>query len=199
MKKYDNFPEERKEYAALILNEVERRYGHTILWQAPREQEAFSIDLAESAKVCCFTGNRPEKLSRSEKEVKKLLVGSILDSYEVGYRVFISGMARGVDQWAAMVVLTLRCFYSDIRLVAALPFPATKKQSIDEETMILYEANETITLSEKYWRGAYEKRNKWMVEMSNRVIALCDAESGGTQNTIRYAKKIGKEIIICSI
>lgn len=139
--KYDNFPEERKEYAALILNEVERCYGHTILWQAPREQEAFSIDLAESAKVCCFTGNRPEKLSRSEKEVKKLLVGSILDSYEVGYRVFISGMARGVDQWAAMVVLTLRCFYSDIRLVAALPFPATKKQSIDEETMILYVQN----------------------------------------------------------
>ena len=56
----------------------------------------------------CFTGHRPEKLNMSEHAVKKALRIEILNAIEDGMPVFISGMARGVDIWAAEIVLELR-------------------------------------------------------------------------------------------
>ncbi len=49
---------------------------------------------------CCFTGHRPEKLKRSEEEIKEGLEEAILKAIHEGYRTFITGMARGVDIWA---------------------------------------------------------------------------------------------------
>ena len=46
---------------------------------------------------CCFTGHRPEKLSRSEKEIKETLRSEINLAVQAGFTVFITGMARGVD------------------------------------------------------------------------------------------------------
>ena len=34
-----------------------------------------------------------------------------------------------------------------------------------------------------------------MVDRSQRVISFCDGKSGGTQNTLRYARKKGCQII----
>ncbi len=46
---------------------------------------------------CCFTGHRPEKLNRSEKEVKAALLKEISQAVQDGFIVFITGMARGID------------------------------------------------------------------------------------------------------
>ena len=46
---------------------------------------------------CCFTGHRPEKLKRTEDEIKKGLEEAILKAVSDGYTMFITGMARGVD------------------------------------------------------------------------------------------------------
>ena len=46
---------------------------------------------------CCFTGHRPEKLNTSEKEVKAALRKQIDQAVHDGFKVFITGMARGVD------------------------------------------------------------------------------------------------------
>ena len=46
---------------------------------------------------CCFTGHRPEKLQRPEKEVRADLEREIRQAVLDGLNVFISGMARGVD------------------------------------------------------------------------------------------------------
>ena len=54
---------------------------------------------------CCFTGHRPEKLGMSETDVKKLLKAEIKKAIDFGYCVFVSGMSRGVDLWAAELVL----------------------------------------------------------------------------------------------
>ena len=50
----------------------------------------------------CFTGHRPEKLKRSEGDVKKDLEREIRRAVADGKNVFISGMARGVDICAAV-------------------------------------------------------------------------------------------------
>ena len=57
---------------------------------------------------CCFTGHRPEKLTRSEAEIKKDLEAAILQAIDDGFMTFITGMARDVDIWAGEIVLRLR-------------------------------------------------------------------------------------------
>ena len=57
---------------------------------------------------CCFTGHRQEKLSLSEAEVKTLLEKAIDMAIQNGFTTFITGMASGVDIWAAEIVLERR-------------------------------------------------------------------------------------------
>ncbi len=57
---------------------------------------------------CCFTGHRPERLGMPESEVISGLQKEIHQAIVDGFQTFISGMARGVDLWAAEIVLTLR-------------------------------------------------------------------------------------------
>lgn len=196
MEKSWSYVDEKRFYVDILLAEVEKRYGKVTLWEKPRMHDSFRIEDAARETTCCFTGNRPEKLARDERLCKQLLMGAILDSYVTGYRVYISGMARGVDLWAAMAVLTMRCFYPDIRLVAACPFPSRSKHVMSEQMMILSEADDTRELSQAYWQGAYEMRNRWMVDHASRVIALMDQPKGGSGNTVRYAREMGANIIL---
>ena len=56
----------------------------------------------------CFTGHRPEKLRRDAEHIKSDLEREIRQASADGAKVYISGMARGVDIWAAQIVLKLR-------------------------------------------------------------------------------------------
>lgn len=71
---------------------------------------------------CCFTGHRPEKLNEPEAVVCQKLEKEIRQAIADGFGVFITGMARGVDIWAAEIVLRLRGEGQPIRLICASPF-----------------------------------------------------------------------------
>ena len=45
----------------------------------------------------CFTGHRPEKLTRTEKDIVRDLEKEIRPAIADGLSVFITGMARGAD------------------------------------------------------------------------------------------------------
>lgn len=76
----------------------------------------------------CFTGHRPEKLTRHECQVIRDLEAAIKKAIADGYNVFISGMAPGVDIWAAEIVLQLRDEGADIKLICAIPFEGFEKR-----------------------------------------------------------------------
>ena len=71
---------------------------------------------------CCFTGHRPEKIGIPDETVIALLDKAISEAIQSGYRTFISGMARGVDIWAAEIVLRLRDAGQPIRLICVSPY-----------------------------------------------------------------------------
>ena len=81
----------------------------------------------ERKKTCCFTGHRPQQLgfapgSAAETALKNRLAGEILRLIEEqNVRRFISGMALGVDTWAAQTVLKLKEIYPDLTLECAVP------------------------------------------------------------------------------
>lgn len=70
----------------------------------------------------CFTGHRPEKLTRFEWLIKRDLEKQIRQAIADGLDVFITGMARGVDIWAAEIVLKLRRKGAPIKLICACPY-----------------------------------------------------------------------------
>lgn len=73
---------------------------------------------------CCFTGHRPEKPSIPESKVKAALQKEIRLAIADGINVFITGMASGVDIWAAEIVLELRKKEElPLKLIAASPHP----------------------------------------------------------------------------
>ena len=76
----------------------------------------------------CFTGHRPEKLHCGEATVCAILEGSIDAAIADGFVTFITGMARGVDIWAAEIVLARKATNPEIRLICALPHPDFEKR-----------------------------------------------------------------------
>ena len=149
---------------------------------------------------CCFTGHRPEKLNTSEKEVKAALRKQIDQAVHDGFKVFITGMARGVDLWAAEIVLDLRKRNKEIRLICAIPhdgFEARWSPSWQAlYRYVLAEADLTRVISKGYHTGVYQVRNEWMVNHSTRVIAVFNGQPSGTKNTIDYAYRQGVPVVL---
>lgn len=147
----------------------------------------------------CFTGHRPEKLNMTEGKVKSALLKEIMNSAENGFNVFISGMARGVDMWAAEIVLELKEKFPDIKLIAAVPFEGFElkwsKENKAQYNDILSKADFVKYICPKFSYSSYQTRNEWMVDHSAKVIAVWNGEKSGTKNTVDYANKCGVELV----
>ncbi len=148
---------------------------------------------------CCFTGHRPQKLRRSEQEIKADLEQAILQATADGYTTFITGMAYGVDIWAGQIVVRLREQNPALHLIAAVPFPGFEDRWSAEwkkaYATLLEQADIVKYICPRYNAGAYQRRNEWMVDHASRVIAVFNGEPSGTKNTIDYAKTKGMAII----
>lgn len=149
---------------------------------------------------CCFTGHRPEKLTRSEEAIKTDLEKAIRQAIAEGLDVFITGMARGVDIWAAEIVLLLRDSGMPIRLMCASPFDGFERGWSEEwqrrYRTIMEAADHTLFVCPHYSRSCFQIRNEWMVNHSARVIAVFNGEKGGTKNTIDYAARLGTVTVV---
>src|SRR5574343_274271 len=146
-----------------------------------------------------FTGHRPDKCGGFKvpnplqqyisKELRRVLL-------EINPTQAISGMALGVDQYAAEVCIELK-----IPFIAAVPCEGQEK-IWPEPSRIKY--NQILAKAEKvelvspggYAAWKMQIRNKWMVDHCDVLIGVFDGTSGGTANCISYAKSIGKKIII---
>ena len=132
----------------------------------------------------------------SEFEVKKLLEKAIDETILNGFTTFISGGCRGVDVWAAEIVVEKKKTNKNIKLIMALPYPDfEKKWGIDDRLLhnyILKNADFVKTVSDHYYKGCYQVRNQYMVDKSSLVIAVYNGTAGGTRNTMAYAQKMKK-------
>lgn len=143
----------------------------------------------------CFSGYRPEKLRLAEDAVFTILGNAIDAAIANGYVTFISGMARGVDIWAAEIVLERKMSNPDLRLICALPHPDFERNWRDSWQQryreILARADLVKTICPAFSIASYQCRNEWMVDHSAQVIAIYNGATGGTRNTIEYAERQG--------
>ena len=149
---------------------------------------------------CCFTGHRPEKLNSSESAVKAALREQINQAVHDGFTVFITGMARGADLWAAEIVLNLRKSKKEIKLICAIPhdgFEVRWSPSWQQRYRYVLSVADLIrVISKGYHTGVYQVRNEWMINHSARVIAVFNGRPSGTKNTIDYAYRQGVPVVM---
>ena len=153
-------------------------------------------------KVCAFTGHRPERLALPQGWVKAWLKEQITKAADEGYTVFISGMQRGVDLWAAEAVLALRAEGRNVKLIAACAFKGMQNEPGWSEVWktkyrdVLAAADEVQYIGTLRGKESYFKRNDWMVEHASRLIAVYNGAPGGTKKTIDYAHRRGLEVFV---
>ena len=147
---------------------------------------------------CCFTGHRPENLNFPKNLVKYRLKKEIKQAVIDGYNVFITGMSRGVDMWAAKIVIKIRKKNKNITLICASPYPNFETRWQHkwqyEYNKIIAQADIVRYICPSYSNFCFQMRNEWMVNHSGRVIAAFNGKKGGTKNTVEYALKNNKEI-----
>lgn len=129
-----------------------------------------------------------------ETEVIAWLESDIRKAIDDGFVTFISGMARGVDIWAAEIVLRLRDEGMPIHLISASPFEGFER-SWDEDwkrryNAVMRQADIVKFVCPGYSRVCFQIRNEWMVDRSVRLIAVYNGTVGGTRNTIEYANRL---------
>lgn len=152
-----------------------------------------------------FSGHRKERIVKMGNpyvfdQIRYGVIMNVIRLYEQGYKTYYSGMANGFDLVSAQVILMLKRWYSDIRLIAVVPF---KNQSIryDETDKTLYDeilkqADEVKVLSDKYYKGCFLHRNDYMIGHSDKIILFWDGErKGGTYYTVLQADKMDIEYI----
>ena len=175
----------------------------------------YNIKGKTTMKIAMVTGHRPQGLNKvmnygDYDDIPFMeyveSMGYIVDKHlRDGYGLFISGGAIGVDLDFAEMVQHLRgTKYSHVKLEIAIPCDNQDlKWSLDDKQRykeILADAEIITQVGHKYTSWCMQKRNEYMVDKADKVIAFWNGEEhGGTWNTIQYAKKRGKEIEIIDL
>lgn len=153
-----------------------------------------------------FTGYRPEKLPFFGEDdplfidFMKRLRDKISELIADGAEVFISGMALGSDTFCAETVLELKKEHPSVKLIAAIPCAdqasrwSEKQQEHYRE--LLEKCDKREVLAEHYYRGCMQRRNRYLVDNCDVLFAIFDGKSGGTKNTVDYANRVGRKVIL---
>lgn len=159
-------------------------------------------------RTCAFTGHRPKKFPWGYNEadarciaLKGALAAQIARLADAGYTDFLSGMAEGVDTWAALAVLDLQKENPALRLHCILPcegqadrWPASARERYYS---ILERAGSVVYVGRAYRGDCMLRRNRYLVEHAACLLAVYNGERrGGTAATVRYARSLGRELLI---
>lgn len=160
-------------------------------------------------KACAFTGYRPHKMLYGNDEShpdcikpKRHHAGEICRHLDMGISVFMTGMALGIDQLAAELVLMAKKNQpkDGIELWCAIPYDKqaaawTNRERVRYHT-ILNQANRVDYVSHQYYDGCLLARNRFMIDNATHLIAVYDEQKGGTRYTVNYAEKKGLNVTI---
>ncbi len=160
--------------------------------------------------VVAFTGHRPEKLGgyddlnpiRDELQARLAIrLNALVEAQSKNPRRVlgappvrcISGMALGFDQWAAEV-----CIRLGIPFLAAVPFIGQERRwptraQHHYRGLIERSSGVHVVCAGGYAPWKMQKRNVWMVDHCNLLIAAWDQSAGGTANCVHYAVEVERD------
>lgn len=146
--------------------------------------------------IIAGTGHRPNKLGGYSQSAQNKLV-KIAEDWLIEHKPekILSGMAIGWDQ-----ALAIAAVKQEIPFIAVVPFKGQErmwsKDSIMVYNALLLLAKDIVVVSQGDY--SYEKmqlRNQYLVDNSDKILAMYDGSEGGTRNCIAYARRKLKPVI----
>lgn len=147
-----------------------------------------------------LTGHRPERLGYAKDtyvttDWVRLIDWLKLKIKENNIADIYCGMANGCDIAFGIAALRLKEEGYFVKLHCVLPCK-NYNSSNAWYNQLKHGADEWIELSDEFYKGCDSVRDQYMVDHSNKLIAIWDGhKSGGVWSTIKKAQKKGVEII----
>lgn len=144
---------------------------------------------------CTFVGHREIYGYNVESSIE-LTIESILK--KDSSFIFYSGDMGQFDKMCSAAVRTAKRRHPelDIKLIVVLPYMISKVNTDKDYYKSLYdEIIIPMELSNAHYKSAIAKRNRWIVDQSDFLIAYVYREFGGAYTTFKYACRKKKEII----
>ena len=137
--------------------------------------------------IVTFCGHR--EILSGEDEIRKILIEEVEILINNGATEFLLGGYGSFDYMCAGVVKELKQKYPHIKSVLVKPYLSTP---FDEW---LYDESEYPPIENVIKKFAIIKRNEYMVDRADTLIAYVKYETGGAATTLKYAVKKNKAII----
>ena len=148
--------------------------------------------LGYDMKTITFCGH--SNLSKSESDIiKEKLYTQIKELICQGAEEFLLGGYGDFDVLCARVVCELKGNYPQIKSTLVIPYI---NRDYDKT---LYDSSEYPPIETVPKRFAISKRNEYMIQRADVVIAYITHNWGGASTTFKYAKRKKKKIIEISI
>jgi len=140
------------------------------------------------------TGHQPPMLGGYGRDVASRLKALAAAWLSVARpREVVSGMAAGWDEAVAEAAIDL-----GIPLVAALAFKDQCAQwpqdALERHKRLLMRASETYVYSEGKAHGCWTRRDRWVIERGDVVLALWSGVDSGTGRAVKAAANLGRPV-----
>lgn len=144
---------------------------------------------------CTFAGHREIYDCNIQKRVEAALDGILANDRAF---VFYSGDMGEFDQMCASVVRNAKRRHPelDMRLIAVLPYMRNDintnrayYESCFDDIIV------PIELADVHYKAAILRRNQWMIDHADYLIACVIRDFGGAYAAMQYAAKQGKRIL----
>ncbi len=157
------------------------------------------MDAKGTINCVAFTGHRPDKLGGYDiPNPTSLKICNAIEKELIRLetvKLVLSGMALGVDTWAAWIAVGL-----GIPFIAVIPFKGQESRWNDAakaeyHTLLGHAEGIKYVCEPGYAPWKMQTRNEWLVDNSDAIIGIHNGSLGGTYNCLRYAEHKNKTII----
>lgn len=148
-----------------------------------------------SLTVCTFAGHREVFLSSVKQDIDDAL--SEIVQAEDDY-IFYSGGMGDFDTMCEAAVRRLKKKYPDLNIHLNLVLPYMTNQINRDKEYLESKFDDIIIpidLMGVHYKAAIKKRNRWMVDQADKVLAYVYRDFGGAFDTIKYALRTGKPVL----
>lgn len=144
--------------------------------------------------IVAFFGHREMVVT---DEINSKIKNAIKDSISIGADTFYCGGYGDFDNRIALLLRELKLIYSNIKLFFITPYITEgyreKLKEIEKKRIydgIIYYGKETVP-----YKYAISKRNEWMIDKADMIIAFVKYNYGGAYKSLKYAARKNKKII----
>lgn len=159
-------------------------------------------------KNCALLGDPffllPFDLDRGERArtLRDVMFHETEKTVQLGYRRFLCGFTAGVDLIFAETVLELRRKYPEITLESVLAYE-NEAASWEECTReryyrLLGYCDREHLLQTRFTTGCLARRNRYLIDHANMLLAVSDGLLGNPLQAIHYAAVSGKSTLCIS-